>query len=210
MPGLATATETILAARSTATRTSIDRSREVIVIAFTMPRALTLGWLVLLQFWILPALVRASARSPFAHRLDQLLVLLLPDELTRTRLLTAARKGSRGQLGSTHLRRLRGFARWRAQLQAMYGQGYQVASETIVFIRRGRSRSTSSCLETVVGAEGRAGWRRQPTSQRQKIRLLCSAYGLGAWPPGGDLTSLEQLLKELGVSQPVLRSRIRA
>src|SRR4029077_3163530 len=33
------------------------------------------------------------------------------------------------------------------------------------------------------------------------------AYGLGAWPAGADLTSLERLLAEVGVSQPALRSR---
>lgn len=179
------------------------------MIAFTMP-GLTLGWLVLLQFWIL-LLWYGRRRSPFAHRLDQLLVLLLPEtELTRTRLLTAARKGKiRGQLGSTHLRRLRGFARrWRAQLQAMYGQGYQVASETIVSSGE-VARGHELVLETVSALkEERAGGAANVPKTEDPVVVL--AYGLGAWPPGADLTSLEQLLKELGVSQPVLRSRFES
>ena len=36
------------------------------------------------------------------------------------------------------------------------------------------------------------------------------AYGLGAWPSGANLASLEQLLQELGVSQPILRSRFES
>jgi hypothetical protein len=33
---------------------------------------------------------------------------------------------------------------------------------------------------------------------------------LGAWPSGAELASLEQLLQELGVSQPILRSRVES
>jgi hypothetical protein len=40
--------------------------------------------------------------------------------------------------------------------------------------------------------------------------VVVLAYGLGAWPSGADLTSLEQLLGEVGVSQPVLRSRFES
>ena len=36
------------------------------------------------------------------------------------------------------------------------------------------------------------------------------AYGLGAWPSGADLTSLEQLLEELGVSHVELRNRFES
>jgi hypothetical protein len=37
--------------------------------------------------------------------------------------------------------------------------------------------------------------------------VVVFAYGLGAWPMGADLTSLERLLAQIGVSQPALRSR---
>ena len=36
------------------------------------------------------------------------------------------------------------------------------------------------------------------------------AYGLGAWPSGADLTSLEELLGELGISHGVLRTRFES
>ena len=179
------------------------------MIAFTVPGA-TLGWLVLMQVWIL-LLWYGRRRSPFARRLDQLLALLLPEtELTRSRLVTAAGKGTiRGQLRSTPLRRLRGSARrWRAQLQAMYGQGYQVASETISSsgeVARGHElvREAVAALR----AERVGGAANVPTTEDPVVVL---AYGLGAWPSGADLTSLDELLKELGVSQPILRSRFES
>ena len=176
------------------------------MIAFTVPGA-TLGWVVLIQVWIL-LLWYGRRRSPFARRLDQLLALLLPEtELTRGRLVAAAGKGTiRGQLD---LHRLRGFARrWRAQLQAMYGQGYQVASETIVSSGE-VARGQELVEETVAAlkAERAGGAANVPTTEDPVVVL---AYGLGAWPSGADLTSLEQLLKELGVSQPILRSRFES
>jgi hypothetical protein len=195
-----------LAPSGTATRTSFDYSREVIVIAFALPGSM-LVWIVLIQVWIFLLWYR-PARNPFTRRLDQLLALLLPEtELTRSRLITAAGKGTiREQLRSTPLNRLRGFARrWRAQLQSMYAQGYQVASETIVSsgeVARGHElvRETVSALK----AERAGGAATAPTTEDPVVVL---AYGLGAWPSGADLTSLEQLLKELGVSQPILLSR---
>ena len=36
------------------------------------------------------------------------------------------------------------------------------------------------------------------------------AYGLGAWPAGADLTSLEELLTKLGISQPELHRRFES
>jgi hypothetical protein len=198
-----------LAARGRATRTGFDRRRELIVIAFTVPGA-TLGWLVLIQVWML-LLWYGRRRSPFARRLDQLLALLLPEtELTRSPLVTAAGKGTiKRQLGSTPLHRLRGSARrWPAQLQAMYAQGYQVASETISSpgeVARGHDlvEETVSALK----AERAGGAANVPMTEDPVVVL---AYGLGAWPSGADLTSLEQLLQELGVSQPILHSRFES
>jgi hypothetical protein len=40
--------------------------------------------------------------------------------------------------------------------------------------------------------------------------VVVLAYGLGAWPSGADLTSLEELLGELGVSHDVLRNRFES
>jgi hypothetical protein len=55
--------------------------------------------------------------------------------------------------------------------------------------------------------ERASGGANVPTREDPVVVL---AYGLGAWPSGADLTSLEQLLGELGVSQPVLRSRFES
>jgi hypothetical protein len=41
-------------------------------------------------------------------------------------------------------------------------------------------------------------------------RVRPQPYGLGVWPSVADLTALEQLLGELGVSQPVLRGRFES
>jgi hypothetical protein len=179
------------------------------VIAFVVPGS-TLVWMVLIQVWILLLWYR-PARNPFAHRLDQLLALLLPEtELNRRRLVTAVGKGTiKRQLGSTPLHRLGGFARrWRAQLQAMYGQGYHAAAETIVSSGE-LARVHELVRETVsaLKAERAGGAANVPMTEDPVVVL---AYGLGAWPSGADLTSLEQLLQELGISQPALRGRFES
>jgi hypothetical protein len=179
------------------------------VIAFSVP-GVTLGWLVLVQVWILVLWFR-STKNPFARRLDQLLALLLPEtELTRSRLVSAPSRGLiRGGLGSGRLSGLRGSARrWRGQLRAVYAQGYQVASETISSSAE-VARGHELVGETVAAlkAERAGGDANLPTPEDP---VVVFAYGLGAWPSGADLTSLEQLLAELGVSQPVLRSRFES
>jgi hypothetical protein len=40
--------------------------------------------------------------------------------------------------------------------------------------------------------------------------VVVLAYGLGAWPSGADLTSLEQLLRQLGLTQAELRARFES
>ena len=89
----------------------------------------------------------------------------------------------------------------------MHAQGYQVASEMIASsgeIARGHElvRETVAALNAE-RAGGGAGVRTEDP-------VVVFAYGLGAWPSGADLTSLEGLLAELGVSQPVLRSRFES
>jgi hypothetical protein len=143
----------------------------------------TLGWIVLTQVWVL-VLWFGRPKSPFARRLDQLLALLLADRLRRP-----AR-------------------RWRAQLRAMYAQGYQVASETISSPGE-VARGDELVEETVAAlkAERAGGGSGVPAT---KDPVVVFAYGLGAWPAGADLSSLERLLAELGVSQPVLRGRFES
>jgi len=159
------------------------------VIASVLPGAM-LGWVVLIQIWVL-ALWYGRSRSPFARRLDQLLALLLP--VSRTGRLSGARGSAR---------------RWRAQLRAVYSQGYQVAAESISSSGE-VARGNELVGETVAAlkAERAGGGADVPASEDP---VVVFAYGLGAWPEGADLTSLERLLAELGVSQPVLRSRFES
>lgn len=101
-----------------------------------------LGWLVLIQIWILVLWYRPRNNS-FARRLDQLLAVLLAEpEVIERRPGSAVGEGTFGRLmGSSRLGRVKSAARrWRTQLRA-------------------------------------------------------------------DLTSLERLLAQIGVSQPALRSR---
>src|SRR5690349_11992194 len=72
-------------------------------------------------------------RSPFARRLDRLLLLLVSGPGGNERRLIAGRGGT-----SRALRQYRALAglrrsawRWRVKLQAVYAQGYQAASGTI-------------------------------------------------------------------------------
>ena len=87
----------------------------------------------------------------------------------------------------------------------MHAQGYQVASEMIASsgeVARGHElvRDTVAALSAERTGEG-------VEVRSTEDPVVVFAYGLGAWPSGADLTSLERLLAEVGVSQPVLRSR---
>ena len=167
------------------------------------------GWLFLVQVWILLFYLRhRQARNPFPRRLDQLLALLVP-QLGRSRMIPTGGQGTPRAPG--RYRTLAGLIwsarRWRAQLRAVYAQGYQVASEKISSpgeVAHGRELVLQAVQalkaeRTAVGA----------TVPRREDPVVVLAYGLGAWPSGADLTSLEQLLAGLGVSQPELRSRFQ-
>lgn len=159
----------------------------------------------ILVFWLAH---RPPGRNPFGRRLDQLLVLLLPQVETNRRGMIAALKRDtlrafRGQVVSGELRRLA--RRRRTQLGAVCAHGYQVAAETI-----------SSSAEVVDGGdlvrEAVDALRSERTGNGATVPaaedpVVVVAYGLGAWPPGADLTSLEELLGELGVSHEALRIR---
>jgi len=167
-----------------------------------------LGWMVLIQMWIL-VLWYIRGKNPFARRLDQLLALLLAEtdaverrpnppaegEGTLTRLMEASRLG-----------RVKWSARrWRKQLRPIYAQGYQAAAETISpsgHVERGRELVQDTLV--ALKAKRRHGGAKVPAREDP---VVVFAYGLGAWPTGADLTSLERLLAELGVSQPALRNR---
>ena len=165
--------------------------------------------MLFIEAWILALWLshRARGRNPFSRRLDQLLVLLVPPVET-------VRRGTIAALGQDTLRAFRGqvsgelgrLARRRgAQLGAVYTHGYQAAAETI-----------SSSAEVVDGGdlvrEAVDALRSERTGNGATVPaaedpVVVVAYGLGAWPPGADLTSLEELLGELGVSHEALRIR---
>jgi hypothetical protein len=144
-----------------------------------------LGWLALIQIWILVLWYRPG-RNSFPRRLDQLLAVLLA--------------GS-GRLGQVN----RSARRWRKQLRPIYAQGYAAAAATISPGDR-VARGQDLVQDTLVAlkAERAVGGAKVPATEDP---VVVFAYGLGAWPPRADLTSLERLLSEIGVSQPALRSR---
>jgi hypothetical protein len=187
---------------------SSDRSDQI-VIASAVSGAV-LGWLMLIQIWILVLWYRPR-RNPFARRLDQLLALLLPErEAVGRRPASALAHGPFGRLvGSSRLGRLKGSARRsRTQLRSMYALGYEAASETILpagDVARGHAlvHDTVAALR----AERAGGGAKVPAREDP---VVVFAYGLGAWPPSADLTSLEWLLAELGVSQPALLCRFES
>ena len=167
-------------------------------------------WLLFIAAWVLVLWLGQGSRrgNPFRRRLDQLLVLLLPQPEpdgrgTFAELKQDTVRAFRRQAAS---RTLRGSARrWRALLGAVYAQGYQVASETISspaeVVHSGELvRETVEALK----AERASGGATVPATEDPVVVI---AYGLGAWPSGADLTSLEELLGELGVSHGVLRNR---
>jgi hypothetical protein len=180
--------------------------REVVVVFFVSQSAL--GWLLVSMVWVL-VLLRQSARrgNPFRRRLDQLLLLLVPRAATEARGSFSAFKEQAMRNAAPGV--FRGPARrWRAQLGAVYAQGYQVASETISspaeLVHSGELvREAVAALK----AERAGGGAAVPTTDDPVVVL---AYGLGAWPSGADLTSLEGLLGELGVSHGVLRDRFES
>jgi hypothetical protein len=172
----------------------------------------SLGWLFLFEVWVVVFLFGQGSRgrNPFGRRLDQLLVLLVPQaETTERGTVAAAKQDWIRAFGRQGLGGLRGSARrWRAQLRAVYAQGYQVASETIsspTAVAHG-SELVQEAVQALK-AERASGGATVPAREDPVVVL---AYGLGAWPSGADLTSLEQLLGELGVSQPVLHSRFES
>jgi hypothetical protein len=147
----------------------------------------------------------------FGRRLDQLLVLLLPQVVTERRGTIAALgqdtlRAFRGPVASGELRR--SARRWRAQLRAVYAHGYQVASETIpssAEVVHGGDLVRET-VEALKAARTSAG----ATVPEAEDPVVVLAYGLGAWPPEADLTSLEELLGELGVSHEALRTRFES
>jgi hypothetical protein len=180
--------------------------REVVVVLFVSQSAS--WWLLVSAVWVVVLVSQSSRqRNPFERRLDQLLRLLVPRTPADSRGSFAAFREQAKRNTAPGV--LRGSARrWRAQLGAVYAQGYQVASETISSPAE-LAHSGELVREAVAAlkAERAGGGATVPTTDDPVVVL---AYGLGAWPEGADLTSLEELLGELGVSHGVLRNRFES
>jgi hypothetical protein len=184
----------------------------VVVVTFAFQSA-SLGWLLFIEVWILVLWFghRPPGRNPFGRRLDQLLVLLLPPQVVTHRggTIAALRQDTvralRGHVASGELQR--SARRWRAQLGAVYAHGYQVASETISSAEVVHGGDlVRETVEALKAARTSAG----ATVPDAEDPVVVLAYGLGAWPPEADLTSLEELLVELGVSHEALRARFES
>lgn len=171
------------------------------------------GWLFLVEVWVLLLLFGqgSRARNPFSRRLDQLLLLLVPRvETAGGGTMAAARQeairafGRQGSLGGLR----RSVRQWGAQLRAVHAQGYQVTAETITSPAE-VAHGSELLRETVAAlkAERTSGG---ATVQPTEDPVVVLAYGLGAWPSGADLTSLAELLGELGVSHEELRNRFES
>jgi len=168
-----------------------------------------LSWLFLMQLWILLFWFgRSSQRSgPFARRLDQLFVLLVPAPGGGGHRLIPAWKQEtmRALRRSRTLAGLRGSARrWRGPLRAVCAQGYQAASETIPSTAGGADGR--ALVREAVEALNTERLNRGASVPKREDPVVVLAYGLGAWPRGADLTSLQQLLEHFGLSQPELRA----
>jgi hypothetical protein len=182
---------------------SVVDSGGVVVLFFL--QSASLGWLLVSAVWVLVLLSQSSRqRNPFERRLEQLLRLLVPRTPTDSRgSFSAFREQAKRNTASGVFRA--SARRWRAQLGAVHAQGYQVASETISSPAE-LAHSGELVREAVAALKAeRAGG--GATTDDPVVVL---AYGLGAWPAGADLTSLEDLLGELGVSHDVLRNRFES
>jgi hypothetical protein len=175
------------------------------VIAF-VPGGAALGWFTLMQIWILLLLWYRPRRQSFSRRLNQLLALLLAGTGTVAGSPSSAEGRTLGRLVRPSLlgRTKWSARRWQGRLRPIYAQGYEAAAETISpsgQVAHGRDlvEDTLAALK----AQRRNGGAKVPAREDPVVVV---AYGLGAWPPGADLTSLERLLRAVGVSQPALRS----
>jgi hypothetical protein len=129
--------------------------------------------------------------------LDRLFALLLP---TRKATTIAALGGAIAQ--QTRLAGLRhGARRWANELQLITSDGYETTSRiSALCVPRGAQDDRALVAEAVrVLREERAGAGADLTLANDPVSIL--AYGLGARPADADLTSLEDLLVDLGLAE---------
>jgi hypothetical protein len=95
----------------------------------------------------------------------------------------------------------RGARRWGEELQLITADGYATASRLSAHSAPAPAqddRALVAEIVSVLGAE-RATAGADPAITSDPMSIL--AYGLGARPAGADLTSLEDLLRDLGLSE---------
>jgi hypothetical protein len=141
--------------------------------------------------------LRRFPGTELERRLDSLFSLLLPTrQATSTR---GIRVALTHQLSLARLKR--DARRWGKELQLIATDGYETASR-IAALRAPTDEQDDRALVAeavhVLGAErARAG--ADLTLADDPVSML--AYGLGARPADADLTSLEDLLRDLGLSE---------
>ena len=131
------------------------------------------------------------------HGLERLFALLLP---TRKPTTTTTVRGAIAQ--QTRLAGLRHNARrWAKELQLITSDGYQTASRlSALRVPRGEQDDRALLAEAVrVLREERASAGANLTLANDPVSIL--AYGLGARPVEADLTSLDDLLSDLGLAE---------
>ncbi len=129
--------------------------------------------------------------------LDRLFALLLPAR--RGTPSANARVAMAQQLRLAGLRR--GARRWGKELQLITTDGYATASRISALSARAGEEDdrvlVAEAVQVLTAERARAG--ADLTFASDPISML--AYGLGARPAGTDLTSLEDLLHDLGLSE---------
>jgi len=143
---------------------------------------------------------RQTLRFPgtdFERRLDRLFALLLPARAATT---TATVRGAIAH--QTRLARLRrGARRWAKELQLITTDGYETASRISALVVQTNDRDdrvlVAEAVQVLTAERARAGV--DLTLAGDPVSML--AYGLGARPAGTDLTSLDELLRDLGLSE---------
>jgi hypothetical protein len=131
------------------------------------------------------------------RRLDKLFALLLPAR--RATSSATARAAMAQQIRLAQLRR--GARRWGRELQLMATDGYDTASRLSALSVQAGAHDDRALVDEAVQAlraeRGRAGV--DLALANDPVSML--AFGLGARPAGTDLTSLEDLLWDLGLSE---------
>ena len=129
--------------------------------------------------------------------LDRLFALLLPARKATT--AATARVAMAQQMHLAGLRR--GARRWAGQLQLIATDAYETASRiSAARVPTGERDDRALVVEAVEALRAersRAG--ADPTVANDPVSML--AYGLGARPAAADLTSLDDLLRDLGLSE---------